>query len=163
VPKTRSIPSWTTSVFSSTVTDFVLIYEPVTSSASVVVRWLTLHRWTLNFWILFYENDDCLTNADWLTNQLRVFLYLGANRIQNATSTTRTVLLCSCVNYTNGEMQQKEVLLVQVWTAASPVPAREPAIRQELHRSPSGKEDTWVMRLWMCVILFWPNFKEKGK
>jgi hypothetical protein len=33
----------------------VLIYEPVTSSANVV-RWLTLHSWTLNyvtaFWIL---------------------------------------------------------------------------------------------------------------
>jgi hypothetical protein len=40
--KTRSIPYWTTSVFSSTVTDLVLIYESVTSSASVV-RWLTLH------------------------------------------------------------------------------------------------------------------------
>jgi hypothetical protein len=31
-----SIPYWTTSVFSSTVTDLVLIYESVTSSASVV-------------------------------------------------------------------------------------------------------------------------------
>jgi hypothetical protein len=45
--KTRSIPYWTTSVFSSTVTDLVLIYESITSSASVV-RWLTLHSWTLN-------------------------------------------------------------------------------------------------------------------
>jgi hypothetical protein len=47
--------NWTTSVFSSTVTDLVLIYESVTSSASVV-RWLTLHSWTLNstteFWAL---------------------------------------------------------------------------------------------------------------
>jgi hypothetical protein len=49
--KTRSIPCWTTSVFSSTVTNLVLIYESVTSPASVV-RWLTLHSWTLNFWIL---------------------------------------------------------------------------------------------------------------
>jgi hypothetical protein len=31
--KTRSIPYWTTSVFSSTLADLVLIYEPVTSSA----------------------------------------------------------------------------------------------------------------------------------
>jgi hypothetical protein len=50
-PKTRSIAYWTTSVFSSTVTDLVLIYESVT-----FVRWLTLHSWTLNystaFWIL---------------------------------------------------------------------------------------------------------------
>jgi hypothetical protein len=36
---TRSIPYWTTSVFSFTLTDLVLIcYESVTSSASVV-RW----------------------------------------------------------------------------------------------------------------------------
>jgi hypothetical protein len=40
--KTRSIPYWTTSVFSSAVTDLVLIDEEVTSSASVVC-WLTLH------------------------------------------------------------------------------------------------------------------------
>jgi hypothetical protein len=46
--KTRSILYWTTSVYSSTVTDLVLIYESVTSSAFVVC-WLTLHRWTLNF------------------------------------------------------------------------------------------------------------------
>jgi hypothetical protein len=36
LPKTRSIPYWTTSVFSSTATDLGLIYESVTSSASVV-------------------------------------------------------------------------------------------------------------------------------
>jgi hypothetical protein len=40
--ETRSIPYWTTSVFSSTVTDLVLIYESVTPSASV------LHGWALN-------------------------------------------------------------------------------------------------------------------
>jgi hypothetical protein len=45
--KTRSIPYWTTSVFSSTVTDLVLIYESVTPSDSIV-HWLTLHSWTLN-------------------------------------------------------------------------------------------------------------------
>jgi hypothetical protein len=56
LPKTRSIPYWATSVFSSTVTDLVLIYESVTSSASVV-RWLALHSWTLNFWI-FLRLDD---------------------------------------------------------------------------------------------------------
>jgi hypothetical protein len=41
--KTRSIPYWTTSVFSSTLTDLVLIYESVSSSASDV-RWLTLNN-----------------------------------------------------------------------------------------------------------------------
>jgi hypothetical protein len=50
--KTRSIPYWTSSVFSSIVTDLVLIYESVTFSASVV-RWLTLHSWNLNYWIAF--------------------------------------------------------------------------------------------------------------
>jgi hypothetical protein len=54
LPKTRAIPYWTTSVFSSTVTGLLEIYESVTSSVSVV-RWLRLHTWTLNFWILFYE------------------------------------------------------------------------------------------------------------
>jgi hypothetical protein len=36
VSKTRAIPYWTTSLFSSAVTDLVLIYESVTSSAPVV-------------------------------------------------------------------------------------------------------------------------------
>jgi hypothetical protein len=44
--KIRSIPYWTTSVYTSTVTDLVLIYESVTSTATAL-------------------NDDCLTNA-WL-------------------------------------------------------------------------------------------------
>jgi hypothetical protein len=47
LPTTRSIPYWTTNVFSFTVTDLVPIYESVTSSTSVV-RWLTLPSWTLN-------------------------------------------------------------------------------------------------------------------
>jgi hypothetical protein len=56
LPKTRSVSYWTTSVFSSTVTDLVLIYESDTSSASVV-HWLTLHSWTLNIWIPLRPND----------------------------------------------------------------------------------------------------------
>jgi hypothetical protein len=65
LPKIRSIPYWTTSVFFSIVTDLVLIYESVTSSASVV-RWLTLHSWTLNpaqllnFWILLLLNHSIM-------------------------------------------------------------------------------------------------------
>jgi hypothetical protein len=42
--KTRSIPYWTVSVFSSTVTDLVLIYESVVSYAAADL------------------NDKCLTN-----------------------------------------------------------------------------------------------------
>jgi hypothetical protein len=57
VAKTRSTPYWTTGVFSSAVTDLVLVYGLVTSSASAV-RWSTLHSWTLNFWILLRLNYD---------------------------------------------------------------------------------------------------------
>jgi hypothetical protein len=68
--KTGSIPYWTTSVFSSTATDLVLIYEPVTSASAV--RWVTLHSWTLNFWIplrlnywtpLRMRNDESLATG----------------------------------------------------------------------------------------------------
>jgi hypothetical protein len=48
------------------VTDLVLIYESVTSSASTV-RWLTLHSWTLN--------PDWITSewwVAWTTNVLRI-------------------------------------------------------------------------------------------
>jgi hypothetical protein len=62
--KTFSIPSWTTRVFSSTVTDLVLIYESVTSSASVV-RWLTLHSWTLSS----LKNESSFTADDLWMNQ----------------------------------------------------------------------------------------------
>jgi hypothetical protein len=44
LPKTRSIPNWTTSVFSSTVTDLVLINKSATSSTTTAL------------------NDDCLMN-----------------------------------------------------------------------------------------------------
>jgi hypothetical protein len=56
LPKTRSISYWTT-IFSSIVTDFVLIYESITSSASIF-HWLTLHSWTLYFWILLRLTHD---------------------------------------------------------------------------------------------------------
>jgi hypothetical protein len=65
VLRTLSIPYWTTSVFSSTVTDLVLNYESVISSASVV------RCWTLNSVQLLnpLTNDECRrTNDDSLTN-----------------------------------------------------------------------------------------------
>jgi hypothetical protein len=59
LPKTRSIPCWTTSDLSSAVTDLVLIYESVISSASVD-HWLILHSWTHNYWTLSsHKNDEC--------------------------------------------------------------------------------------------------------
>jgi hypothetical protein len=46
--KTRSIPCWTTSAFSSTVTDLVLIYELVTHEAQrTSEEWRLPCNWTL--------------------------------------------------------------------------------------------------------------------
>jgi hypothetical protein len=70
LPKTPSIPYRTTNVFSSIVTDLVLIYEPVTSSGSIVC-WLMLHSWTLNHNcnltdFLFTTDDFLSTNeSEW--------------------------------------------------------------------------------------------------
>jgi hypothetical protein len=67
MPKTRSIPYWTTIAFRSTVADLVLIYESVTSSASVV-RGLTLHSWTLNATPLLNSElsyEWRMHNAEW--------------------------------------------------------------------------------------------------
>jgi hypothetical protein len=63
LPKTRPNPYLTTSVFSSSVTGFLLIYESVISSASVV-RWLTLHSWTLNYWTAFWTHE-CIVSYNW--------------------------------------------------------------------------------------------------
>jgi hypothetical protein len=101
LPKTRSIPYWTTSAFCSIVNDLVLIYESVTSSASVV-RWLTLHSWTLNpaqllnFWILFRLTDSI--------NYVSFLYNFGANRIEITTPNGSSTIPClsvaaeTCVN-----------------------------------------------------------------
>jgi hypothetical protein len=77
LPKIRSIPYWTTSVFfysfSSVVTDLVLIYESVPSSASVV-RWITLHSWTLNHdWTTTTNqwglHSDSELSCEWMTSE----------------------------------------------------------------------------------------------
>jgi hypothetical protein len=71
---TRSIPYWITSVFFSTVTDFVLIYESVTSSASVIC-WLTLHSSTLNYGTTFsvlLRLTDLRINWIELSSRIRV-------------------------------------------------------------------------------------------
>jgi hypothetical protein len=67
--ETRSIPYWTTSVFSSTVTDLVLIYESVTSAS--IVRLLPLHSWTLN----------SLTN-EWIVQSQSYFTTGGARPLE---------------------------------------------------------------------------------
>jgi hypothetical protein len=55
------------------VTDLVLIYESVTSSASVV-HWLTLHSWTLNS----LTNESLFTTNDSSTNESRRLLVDGS-------------------------------------------------------------------------------------
>jgi hypothetical protein len=88
LPKTRSIPYWATSVFSSTVTDLVLIYESVTSSASVV-RWLTLHNWPLNS----LANASLNSLTDQLIHKWTFFYKLGRTDDRSPSRTFR-VLLC---------------------------------------------------------------------
>jgi hypothetical protein len=66
LPKTRSIPYWTTSAFSSTVTDFILIYESVTFSASVV---RSTDEYSLLNSLPTDLEDDCLTNAERLNSK----------------------------------------------------------------------------------------------
>jgi hypothetical protein len=71
LPKTRSIPYWTTCVFSSTATDLVLIYESVIFSASVV-RWLTFHSRTLDFLrILLRWNQSSLHSCFYSLARIR--------------------------------------------------------------------------------------------
>jgi hypothetical protein len=57
MPKSRSIPYWTTSVFSSVVTDLVLIYESITFSANDE-RGISYERTTTACWLLSYITTD---------------------------------------------------------------------------------------------------------
>jgi hypothetical protein len=55
--KTRSIPYWTTNVFSSTVTDLVLIYESLTSELRKTnAEWRLTYEWTL-------KSVTCITSG----------------------------------------------------------------------------------------------------
>jgi hypothetical protein len=91
LPKTRSIPYWTTKAFSSTVTGLVLIYESVTSSVSVV-RCLTLHSWTLS--------RDCILTELWVL--LSIATALNDDRFTkemvHESSTTDSI---KCVSFHN--------------------------------------------------------------
>jgi hypothetical protein len=84
---------------SSAVTDMVLIYESVTSLASVV-RWLTLHSWTLNptqllkFWILLQLNYYSQINY------MHSLYNFGTNKIETTISNSSRycVLILFCGN-----------------------------------------------------------------
>jgi hypothetical protein len=91
------------SSLSSTVTDLVLIYESVTSSASVV-RWLTLHSWTLNstqllnFWTLLRLNHKSFTTESiYYMSSLHNFR-MNWIEINNFNSSRYCVLICCCGN-----------------------------------------------------------------
>jgi hypothetical protein len=85
LPKTRSIPYWTTSVFSSTVTVLVLIYESVTSSASVV-RWLALHSGTLNLLNcrLHYLTNESMTELNSSQSQSQSYIATDGRSINKS-------------------------------------------------------------------------------
>jgi hypothetical protein len=58
VYKTRSVPYWTTSVFSPTVTDLVLIYESVISELrKTIAEWRLTSEWNneSDSWVLCYD------------------------------------------------------------------------------------------------------------
>jgi hypothetical protein len=123
--KTRSIPYWTSSVFSSAVTNLVLIYESIISSASVV-RWLTLHSWTLHyctaFWIFLRMNHYWteLSNRN-LSLMLRPTVsrpvYLGIKHPSGAYEkifiTVKRLRVCWCgaLSLTRGRVCRLKLLL----------------------------------------------------
>jgi hypothetical protein len=77
------------------VTDLDLIYELVTSSASIVC-WLTLHSWTLNS----LTNDECQTTAhsslSWM-NWTNSFITLRWTEYKVTMSYSSSVILLFCV------------------------------------------------------------------
>jgi hypothetical protein len=131
--KTRSIPYWTTSVFSSTVTDLVLIYESVTSSASIV-RWITLHSWTLNFWIFLRLNRSSVHGSSYSLARIHGKCLVPV-RIHGNSVSTNPYLHRTCVREplsSNGlfsvySLQRQRVLasrcLVMDFCSGSTIPA----------------------------------------
>jgi hypothetical protein len=97
--KTRSISSWTMSVFSSTVNDLVLIYESAVSSGSVV-RWLTLHSWTLtqlNHELPSGFSPGWITTATDSVNYVSSFYNSGTNWIEiTMSNSSRYYVLFRC-------------------------------------------------------------------
>jgi hypothetical protein len=79
LPTTRSIPYWTTSVFSSTVADLVLIYESATSTQTDL-------------------NDDCLVNflANESLNSLTNESFFSARLLISASGNHGKCLLPVC-------------------------------------------------------------------
>jgi hypothetical protein len=84
------------------VTDLVLIYESVTSSSSVVL-WLTLHSWTLNFWILLrlnYWTNYEWTELNWTLETITCPFVLWADRTETIISNISSTITCLLVTDT---------------------------------------------------------------
>jgi hypothetical protein len=103
---TRSIPFWTTSVFSSIVTDLVLIYESVTSST----------------------NDSRIIKDEWRkknesrTNYVYLLYNFQANRIEITTSNSSSIIPCPSVaaqTYPANRYLAMEVFAVLLWLNTS--------------------------------------------
>jgi hypothetical protein len=142
--KTFSIPYWLRVPSLPTVTDLVPIYESVTSSASVV-RWLTLHSWTLN----------SLTNADWrltyeswkneIMNAL-VFFNSGRTAERPSPRTVRVLLCYSVYPLLRNVYQSLDNVLISTSVLiATKCPYSEPL-------SSSG-----LFRHIIMVIIVWPG------
>jgi hypothetical protein len=83
--KNRPIPYWTTSVFSSTATELILIYESITSSASVV------RQVTLNFWMFLRLPPWNLWRINYFEVEVNVTLRLTVGQ-----SVSQSVSKSSC-------------------------------------------------------------------
>jgi hypothetical protein len=98
--KTRSIPYWTMSVFSSAVTDLVLIYESVTSSTATAL------------------NDDCRTNElFWVWGLCYDRRSAGQSVLEQSTHlglTTRSWLLSDSPLYSLARIHGNYCLLVRI-------------------------------------------------
>jgi hypothetical protein len=165
VLKTRSISYCTTSVFPSAVTDLVLIYESVTSSASVV-HWLTLHSWTLNS----LENDEWKTT---IHSQIKVNVTLRLTVSQSVSLDVEPSLglmkrylllfdsyglvLCGAPSLTRGRVCHMYMLLtLSHWRSQSQshIATDGQSVSQSWCRAPSAAHDQIFITVWQLRSCF---------
>jgi hypothetical protein len=113
--KTRSIPYWTTTVFSSTVTDLVLIYKLVTSSA-FSVPWLSLHSWTVNCLL------NSLTDRQIMGHLQRNWTFKIKLKVTLGLTVSQSVSKSWC-RAPSGAYDQIFITAWQLWSCFSGVPS----------------------------------------